>query len=137
VIVSNVLKRTVGFALVVSILLGVLVYLRGITIVDTKEVRAQQELLLIKTALKKFREEHGRYPTETEGLQVLIDPSPQGKYFVSDRVLKDPWGHSVVYQVSPQGDGFVIYSLGPNGIDKGDHDDNIIVRNQGILGDIQ
>jgi general secretion pathway protein G len=118
------------FIIIVSVILGVLMHLRGITLVDSKEVRAQQELLLIKTALLLFREKNGRLPTEEEGLQVLIDQSPNGKYFVNDHILTDPWGHSVVYQVSPKGDVFKLYSLGPNGIDEGNQEDNIIVTNQ-------
>lgn len=126
---SKAFKQTVWISLAVGLLLGALALLHGTgTIVDTKQARAKQELLIIKTALIKFREERGRYPTEAEGLQALVDPSPQGKYFVNDRILHDPWGHLIVYQLSPKGDGFTIYSLGPDGIDKGGQGDNITLR---------
>ena len=117
---------------IAMVFLVVFVLLRRMELVDTKEEDARQNLLMIKLVLTKFKEEHGRYPTEEAGLRSLVDSSPQGKYFPNEYVLRDPWHHEVVYRLykSAEKEGFLIYSLGPSGIDKGGQGDNIAVHGE-------
>ena len=72
----------------------------------------------------------GRYPSYEEGLQVLL-PILAGGSPAPD--LLDPWGR--MYRYLPEADaqigdpgiprgGFLVYSVGPNGVDEaGDGDD--------------
>src|SRR5271155_5003819 len=85
-------------------------------IVDTNETQAKQQLIVLREALEKFKLDTGHYPSEDEGLHVLVDPSHHGNY-LSESALTDPWGRAFVYQLddSSKNEGFTIYSLGPNG----------------------
>jgi type II secretory pathway pseudopilin PulG len=126
VIANRDVKWALGFALVFAVLAVAFVLFRA-TIVDTKEEQTRQDLMAIKMALIKFKEERGHYPSESEGLRILVDPSPRGKYFVDDRILNDPWGHPLIYRTYHHAEleGFVVYSLGPTGIDRNGKGDNI------------
>ena len=75
-----------------------------------------------------------RYPTNNEGLRVLLnfdDVHPagwKGPYLEGtfEIVPRDPWGHDFIYR-SPGGQGkpFDLYSCGPSGVDRGGGGDNI------------
>ena len=73
-------------------------------------------------ALDAFEVDTGRYPTEREGLSVLVVPPTdesgkwRGPYL--KQLPTDQWGHAYIYhaQVSPQ-TGYRLLSLGPDGIE--------------------
>ena len=69
----------------------------------------------------------GRYPTDEEGLSVLIKKpedvnywEPNG-YLKGSQIPKDTWKHDFVYRLNP-GDGhpFVIISYGADGKEGGE-----------------
>lgn len=119
-----------GFSLVeimvVVIILGVL----AATIVpqfagtthDAKVSMAKSHIAEMKTALTRFYVSMDRYPTEEEGLQVLVDPPAdddgawRGPYL--ERVLKDPWNSP--YQYRFPGQRAPNYDLWSRGADKAD-----------------
>jgi general secretion pathway protein G len=115
-----------------AILVAGLAYLRiAPGIVDTKQMQAKQQLIVIRATLEKYRADNGRYPSQEEGLRTLVDPSPKGKYLTSDYALKDPWGRLIVYRLATasEKERYVLYSLGPNGVDDGKPDGNLLIRN--------
>jgi len=73
------------------------------------------------TSLNLFKDDIGRYPTQDEGLKVLVTaqlPNWLGPYLKSDKALNDPWGHPLVYKV--ENDNKVeIISLGADGKEGG------------------
>jgi general secretion pathway protein G len=78
----------------------------------------------LKTVLRMFKDDCGRYPTQAEGLKVLIQAPADGSltnwrgpYFDSAKVPKDPWGREYIYRVpSVHGtNSYDLYSMGPNG----------------------
>lgn len=78
----------------------------------------------LKTTLDVFKADCGRYPTQAEGLKVLIAPPTDGSltnwrgpYFDSADVLKDPWGHEYIYRIpSTHGtNDYDLFSMGPDG----------------------
>lgn len=105
---------------------------RNLKIVDTKEMQAKQSIRLIEATLERYRKDHGRYPAADERLDVLVDPSPQGRYFVNSHGVTDPWGHMFVYKPSnaTRGPALVVYSIGPNGIDEDGGGDDVVARDQ-------
>jgi len=116
----------------VAILLAGLAYLRiAPGIVDTKQTQAKQQLIALRVALEKYRVDNGRYPAQEQGLRALVGPSPKGGYLTSEFALKDPWGRLIVYRLTTasEKEGYVLYSLGPNGIDDGKPDGNLLIRN--------
>lgn len=92
-----------------------------------REQMAQRELRLMADALERFRDDVGRYPTNTEGLQCLVrkpvlkatttTPSSGewlGPYL--DSVFEvDPWGEDYIYEATKDAQGFTLYSHGPGG----------------------
>ena len=83
---------------------------------------ANTQINSIATALDTMRLDIGRYPTEEEGLQLLVSPQSadiQGWFgpYLEEEVPLDPWGNPYVYKPA-EGDqaGFAtrpyVYSLG-------------------------
>lgn len=71
-------------------------------------------------ALKFYELDSGRFPTQEEGLDALIEkPSSasnwNGPYL--ERAILDPWGREYVYQFPGlhRPDGFDLYSIGKDG----------------------
>jgi len=78
-------------------------------------------------AVNQFKMDTGQYPTEDEGLMVLLEPPPDvvnyqpGGYLETTDIPKDAWGQEFVYQLWPDsGKPFVIISYGADGEEGGD-----------------
>lgn len=85
----------------------------------------------IASALDLYRLDNGRYPTEQEGLQALIAaPSNarrwDGPYLRGGDVPLDPWDRAYVY--SGDGTAYSLSSLGADGAEGGDGENQDIVR---------
>lgn len=90
--------------------------------VDEGWIETEGRIVEVKYALEDYRADHGRYPTEEEGLAVLLQRPPEDRegprYFIKQYVLSkasltDTWGNPIVYEVAqPPDAGCTIYSLG-------------------------
>jgi len=106
--------RARGFTLieimVVVTILGILAALIVPRVVgrtdDARIAAAKQDVAQLMQALKLYRLDNGRYPTNDQGLQALIErptlePVPsnwkQGGYLDPPTLRKDPWGQSYQY----------------------------------------
>jgi general secretion pathway protein G len=70
----------------------------------------------LHVALDVWRVDHGRYPTEEEGLKVLLQDMLDGKggpYLGSTEIPRDPWGNPFRYRL--MNDKPLIDSAGPDG----------------------
>lgn len=96
---------------------------------DPDRKTAQQDLIRIQEALKKFYSDTGWYPMDSEQLSVLIDDQRikewKGPYISSDGLI-DPWHHS--YNFGTFRDVIFIASAGRNGEPETTHLD----LNQGL-----
>jgi general secretion pathway protein G len=124
--------REFGFTLiellVVLAILGMLVALvtpqvlkyLGRAKTDTTRIQIEN----ISGALDLFRLDVGRYPTQVEGLQALVEAPAglsvwNGPYLKQKGIPLDPWGHAFNYK-APGGHGdFDLYSLGADGVPGG------------------
>ncbi len=86
--------------------------------------RASQSLGDIKAlgaTVEMYHQEHGHWPPDQAALQTLIDTG----WWDPDISPEDSWGQPLIYRVLQDGSGFIVYSIGPNGIDDGGVKDDI------------
>lgn len=92
-----------------------------------RDEMARRELNLMADGLERFHSDVGRYPTDIEGIRVLIVRPAAFKPSDDQRVSQwlgpyldslpevDPWGNDYVYEAAEGGRGFTLYSHGPGG----------------------
>ena len=89
---------------------------------DARIIAAKQDIATLMQALKLYRLDNQRYPTNEQGLQALVSkpvggPVPPnwkvGGYL--DRLNKDPWGNPYAYQSPGTHAEVDVYSLGADG----------------------
>jgi general secretion pathway protein G len=78
----------------------------------------------LKAALRFFKDDCGRFPTQSENLKVLFQAPTDGSltnwrgpYLDLREVPKDPWGHEYIYRIpSTHGtNDYDLFSIGPDG----------------------
>lgn len=84
-------------------------------------------LKVLHTSVLQFKMDTGRYPTEEEGLNALLEEPTDvfgwqpGGYLDSTEIPKDAWGHDFIFQLDPEsGKAFVIISYGADGEPEGE-----------------
>ena len=117
-----------GFTLIELMVVLVIIGVLGALIVpnvldradDAKVTAARTDVNNLMQALKLYKLDNGRFPTNEQGLQALIakpttPPAPtQWKPYL-DKLPNDPWGRSYQY-ISPGVKGEIdVYSLGADG----------------------
>jgi len=129
-------RRRAGFSLlellVALIILGLLVTLVAPRLLDNigrgRVTTTQTQIANLASAVSQFYLDVGRYPTEEEGLAVLLRP-PQGPeaekwsgpYLETNFVPQDAWGRDFQYILEPDG-RYLIRSLGADGRPGGEGD---------------
>lgn len=84
-----------------------------------KQTQTALQLQRLQSALDAFRLDHGRYPTEQEGLKALVekpaqlDQYPDDGYLKRSTVPKDAWGNAFVYR--RDSNEYTLYSTGSDG----------------------
>jgi general secretion pathway protein G len=110
--------------LVVLAILGLLVAVATPQVIKylgrAKVSTAQIQIDGLKTALDMFLVDVGRYPTQQEGLEALVqNPGTMtnwhGPYVKANNVPVDPWGQPYQYRIPGQnGNDFDLYTLNGN-----------------------
>ena len=133
------LRNSEGFTLiellVVMIIIGLLASLVGPRLfgkVDkAKQQTAQAQIELLSTGLGSFRLDIGRFPSEEEGLNSLIEkPSDLDKWdgpYLAKEIPKDPWGNDYVYKCPGEHGPYDLMSYGMDGVQGGEENDLDIV----------
>jgi len=124
-----------GFTLIelmiVVVILGLLATIIMPRILDRPEqarrIKAKVDIRNIQSALALFKTDTGRFPTTSEGLEVLVtNPGIEGYHSGGylERAPVDPWGSRYVY-ISPgiHSKGYDLESYGKDGEDGGGDDD--------------
>ncbi|MGD8591048.1 MAG: type II secretion system major pseudopilin GspG [Chromatiales bacterium] len=133
-------SRKRGFTLiellVVLVILGLLAGLVGPRVLSylggAKSDTARLQINEFGAGLDLFYLEIGRYPTTDEGLIALIEkPSDMtnwnGPYLKKRSIPKDPWGNDYIYQSPGENGPYDLYSLGMDGTEGGEGDNEDIV----------
>jgi general secretion pathway protein G len=121
---AGVVCGIVGFALSTLILaLGLLAALVVPNVMrnlgEAQEGRIRADLSVIQSAVEEYRVLNaGRLP---ENLEELATPDASGvSYFRNNRVPADPWGREYLYELSPDGLRYELFSLGLDGLPGGE-----------------
>lgn len=90
---------------------------------QARSLKVKNDFAAIETALNLFRLDSGRFPTDAEGLEILVDEGDFSKGYLTG-LPRDPWGNAYEAVFKPSG-GLLIKSLGPDGISQnaGEGDD--------------
>ena len=125
-------QRATGFTLiellVVLVILGLLAGLVGPNVMkyvgSSKVEVARAQLEDLSAGLDLFKLDVGRYPTDDEGLQVLVEGNDtirgwNGPYLRKKRVPLDPWNNEYIYAIPGQGSDYDLVSLGADGEPEG------------------
>jgi len=128
-------KKRKGFTLIeimaVIIIIGLLAAIGAVNFLGqtdrAKVTTTKANLKMLHNAVAQFKMDTGRYPTEEEGLTVLIEqPSDvtgyqEGGYLNSTTIPKDAWGREFIYIAYPEsGKPYVVVSYGADGQEGGE-----------------
>jgi general secretion pathway protein G len=124
-------KQQGGFTLlemiVVLVIIGLIMGLVGPRLFSqadkAKVETANTQVKMLRGALETMRLDISRFPTEQEGLAILVtrptDPSVASRWhgpYLDSEVPLDPWGHPFQYSPTPSGlQPFTLYSYGADG----------------------
>lgn len=122
------LKADEGYTLMeMLVVIGVIALIAAVLtpaiLSNMQRARSKTALMQVQTiagALETFRADVGRYPDSDEGLAILLSaPSTlegwTGPYLKDAKYLQDPWGHSIVYTLTGDAQGFAVRSNGSDG----------------------
>lgn len=121
--------------LVVLAILGLLVAIAAPRLIkylgSAKSDTAKIQVEKLGGVLDLYHLELGRYPTDDEGLESLIERPPQadswnGPYLKNRDSLIDPWGRPYIYRSPGQHGDFDLFTLGADGGEGGDGEDKDI-----------
>ena len=96
-----------------------------------KSQAARIEMHGIKGALQLYYIDVGRYPSEAEGLNALLENGSsaggwKGPYLDKLEDIEDPWGRIYLYRSPGQDAAFDLYTLGRDGHAGGTSEDRDI-----------
>jgi general secretion pathway protein G len=110
------------FLLVISVLAALVVPKLFPKIGEGKHSAAKAQIVLIEEALEQFKNDTGRYPTSSEGLNALvINPVVKGwdgPYL--KKTVYDPWDRPFLYKSPGEHRKYDVYSYGADGLPGGE-----------------
>jgi general secretion pathway protein G len=125
-----------GFTLVeLLVVMVILVLLAGLVaprvmgyLSSSRTKTAKVQIESLSTSLELFKMDVGRYPNQREGLAALVTRPGNaakwnGPYLQKDKVPADPWGQAYGYRYPGRGGRFEIWSLGADGQEGGQGED--------------
>lgn len=123
---------TILEVLVVLAIIGLIAAVIGPRLIGylgrAKSETASLQITQIENALDLYYIDMGRYPTEAEGLGVLMaapagEAAWAGPYLESDEALSDPWGRDFLYEEGAEAAEPKVISLGRDGARGGSGED--------------
>ncbi len=118
--------------LVVLVILGLIVAFAAPQVIKyvggAKSDSAKIQIERLSGVLDLYRLEVGRYPTQEEGLEALVERPADadawnGPYVKKADSLTDPWGRPYIYQMPGEHGDYDMSSLGADGQEGGEGED--------------
>ena len=129
-------RRNAGVSLlevlIVLAIIGMIMGLVAPRVLDyfgrAKSQAAAIQMSNIKGSLQLMYIDIGRYPSEAEGLNLLISAPDQlqgwnGPYMDNEEGIKDPWGRRFVFRAPGLNKEFDLFTLGRDGQSGGTKED--------------
>ncbi len=129
-------RRNRGFTLiellVVLVILGLVAAIAVPQVIkyvgSAKSDTARIQIERLATTLDLYRLEVGRYPSDNEGLEALVERPPNaetwnGPYLKNRDAISDPWGRPYVYASPGEIGDYDLLTLGADGREGGDGED--------------
>ncbi len=126
-------RRQAGFTLVellvVLIILGLIAAFAAPRVIKfvggAKTDSAKIQIERLSGVLDLYRLQVGRYPSDDEGLNALMEqpadaPDWEGPYLKKADALIDPWRRPYIYRFPGEHGDYDLYSLGADGEDGGE-----------------
>jgi general secretion pathway protein G len=111
---------------IIGLLAGVVTFsVRGYLITSKQNV-ARMEIAKICQALETYYTVNDRYPTNEEGLQVLVTPSEKFPDGILNKMPQDPWGSPYQYNRPGKSAPFEVVAYGADHREGGDGADKDI-----------
>ena len=127
------IKKRKGFSLIEIIIVMVIIGILGSIVAPkifgnpnkAKKLKVQSELAGLSLALKMYESDHGKYPSQGQGLLELTKKPGKdivgAEYgYIEQSHLIDPWGNAYIYTLPGSDWYFDIYTLGADGVEGGD-----------------
>ncbi|MCV6587601.1 MAG: type II secretion system major pseudopilin GspG [Marinobacterium sp.] len=124
-----------GFTLleimVVIVILGLLVAIVAPNVLENQDramvQKAKADVKVLESALKMYKLDNLRYPTQDQGLNALVTkpstgPQPKGyrdEGYI-DRLMTDPWGNAYQYANPGERRTLEVFSFGADGVAGGE-----------------
>ncbi len=131
-------KAKSGFTLIEIIIVVIIMSLIATLVVPrlfkkvekSKQQIAKIQIALLEDAIKSFKIDTGRYPTDKEGLNALLqapaDVTNWDGPYLEKSLPKDPWGRDYLYTYPGKNYTYEIVSLGADGKQGGENEDKDI-----------
>lgn len=129
--------------MVVLTLLGLLMTVLAVNFFGMAEEQKVKititQMKTIQGRLDAFKQEYGKYPTASQGLNALVKPPAKkngrtpGAFLDDENLLSDPWSNPLQYSVpGPSGKPYKISSFGADSAPGGEGPDADINNWQGM-----
>ncbi len=103
------------------------IYRIGPKTYGSPEQKLKGDIQALGTALKVYNDVSGTYPTQEQGLSVLVakptaSPVPATWYQMIQTLPADPWGQPYAYRIPPRRShqAYDLFSTGPDKIESAD-----------------
>ena len=121
-------RRSKGFSLVellvVMVIIGMLaslvVFKTRSYLIASKQNAAKAEIAKMVQALESFYAAHDRYPTNDEGLEILVTGTEAFPDGLLNKVPTDPWKNAYQYNSPGRAGPFEVICLGTDGREGGE-----------------
>ena len=108
---------------ILGLLAGLVVFKTRSYLIVAKQNAARVEISKISQALETFYAAHDRYPSNEEGIDVLVKPTEAFPDGLLSKLPRDPWGNPYQYNNPGRIGAFSIISYGADGREGGESAD--------------